>query len=223
MHASFMVIDDFYDNPHEVRRIALGMDYPEPEIVENFPGRNSAQIMEVGGLDQGISRIVNEPLIAFKENPSSHGRFRVSLAGEDANRRSNVHSDVLVNADGNAPALYWSGIVYLTLPEHCQGGTEFYRHKPTGMDRAPLYEQELKEFGAASYPEAADRIMNADSKDPDKWEHLLTIPMRFNRLVLLRPWMWHTAGISFGDNKENGRLVQLFFFAINPQAQQRPG
>jgi hypothetical protein len=30
--------------------------------------------------------------------------------------------------------------------------------------------------------------------------------------VLLRPWLWHTAGPGFGDAPENGRLVYLMFF-----------
>ena len=38
------------------------------------------------------------------------------------------------------------------------------------------------------------------------------VPMRFNRLVLLRPWMWHSAGEAFGSTLEDGRLVYLMFF-----------
>ena len=41
----------------------------------------------------------------------------------------------------------------------------------------------------------------------------MQVPMRFNRLVLLRPWLWHTAGPAFGDRPENARLVYLMFFA----------
>ena len=37
------------------------------------------------------------------------------------------------------------------------------------------------------------------------------MPMRFNRLVLFRPLLWHSAGDGFGDSLANGRLVQLFF------------
>ena len=37
--------------------------------------------------------------------------------------------------------------------------------------------------------------------------------MPSNRLFLLRPWLWHTAGRGFGDRLENGRLVYLMFFA----------
>jgi hypothetical protein len=40
----------------------------------------------------------------------------------------------------------------------------------------------------------------------------MTVPMRFNRLLLLRPWLWHTAGPGFGQTLEDGRLVYLMFF-----------
>ncbi|MFQ5347644.1 MAG: hypothetical protein ACE5ED_07350 [Rhodothalassiaceae bacterium] len=42
--------------------------------------------------------------------------------------------------------------------------------------------------------------------------------MRFNRLVLLRPWLWHTAGPGFGNSLENGRLVYLMFYVRAPRA-----
>jgi len=55
-------------------------------------------------------------------------------------------------------------------------------------------------------------IIERDSVDDSQWEMTMRIPMRFNRLVLLRPWFWHTAGPAFGDRPENGRLVYLMFF-----------
>jgi hypothetical protein len=56
-------------------------------------------------------------------------------------------------------------------------------------------------------------IIERDSTDDAKWEMTMRVPMRFNRLILLRPWLWHTAGAAFGDRPENGRLVYLMFFA----------
>lgn len=201
MPVSMIVVDDFYKDPHAVREAALSLDYPEPKKAPNYPGRNSRQKLLVQELDRIVSSIVNEPLAGSPRD--AHGHCRISLHADDSNRRYYVHID---------PTVYWSGILYLTLPEHCQGGTEFYRHKETGTDRAPLYPEELKAAGARNYAEAGDRIIQRDSNDLSKWEHLMTVPMRFNRLVLLRPWLWHTAGPSFGDRPENGRLIQLFFF-----------
>src|SRR5690606_11166195 len=34
----------------------------------------------------------------------------------------------------------------------------------------------------------------------------------YNRLVLFRPWYWHSHGENFGTTLEDTRLVQLFFF-----------
>jgi hypothetical protein len=55
-------------------------------------------------------------------------------------------------------------------------------------------------------------IIEGESNDDSQWEMTMQVPMRFNRLILLRPWLWHTAGPAFGDSPENGRLVYLMFF-----------
>jgi hypothetical protein len=73
--------------------------------------------------------------------------------------------------------------------------------------------QEVAGLGYASYEESHRDIIERDGLDDAAWESTMTVPMRFNRLVLLRPWLWHTAGPGFGDCLENGRLVHLMFFA----------
>lgn len=55
-------------------------------------------------------------------------------------------------------------------------------------------------------------VLSADSSKDDAWECTMSVPMRFNRLVLLRPWLWHTAGPGFGDSLASGRLVYLLFY-----------
>ncbi|MGH8191496.1 MAG: hypothetical protein ACREP2_08635 [Rhodanobacteraceae bacterium] len=55
-------------------------------------------------------------------------------------------------------------------------------------------------------------IIEKGSNDDSKWELTMQVPMRYNRRVLLRPWLWHNAGQGFGDSLENGRLVYLMFF-----------
>lgn len=37
----------------------------------------------------------------------------------------------------------------------------------------------------------------------------MTVPMRFNRLLIIKPQQYHDAGISFGDSPENGRLIYV--------------
>ena len=72
--------------------------------------------------------------------------------------------------------------------------------------------EQLSAAGYSSYGEMHRDIIRKEGLDRSKWQHTMTVPMRFNRLVLLQPHYWHTAGPGFGDNVENGRLVYLMFF-----------
>jgi hypothetical protein len=199
MPTSFIVVDDFLSpaDAQGLRQAALGLDYPVQEGA--FPGRNSQQRLELEGLSGAVSRLVNEPLRPV--NPlQSHGKFRLTLAGDIG--RAKVHAD----------HSHRSGILYLSAPEHCEGGTEFFRHRRTGTERMALDAAELAALGYANGGDMHRDIIERDSNDDSQWEMTMRIPMRFNRLVLLRPWFWHTAGPAFGDRPENGRLVYLMFF-----------
>jgi hypothetical protein len=198
MRTSLIVVDDFLDNAEQLRAAALRLTYVRKEGVF-FPGRNSVERIALHGLDEQISALVGEPLRPLSP-PESHTRCRITLADDPG--RAKVHMD---------PG-YWSGILYLSRPEDCQGGTEFFRHIDTQSDQAPEDLAGLKAMGFSSYDEMHKQIIQKDTLDDSKWERSMTVPMRFNRLVLLRPWLWHTAGPGFGDTLENGRLVYLMFF-----------
>jgi hypothetical protein len=197
MPTTIIVVDDFLNNVHELRSAALRMTYPEQTAA--FPGRNSRERIQLQGLEQQVSRIVGEPLRAL-DPPESHAKCRVTLATDKG--RARVHVD----------QSHWSGILYLSLPEHCRGGTDFFRHKRTGTDHVPLDDDALAALGYKSMVDMHRDIIERDSNNDEAWELAMRVPMRFNRLLLLRPWLWHTAGEGFGDCLENGRLVYLMFF-----------
>jgi len=197
MHRSLVIVDDFLDNAQQFREAALRLDYPA--LKGQFPGRNSSQRINIGGLAEEISYILGEPVRPLNP-PESHGKFRVTLAGDTG--RGKVHVD----------AAHWSGILYMTRDEDARGGTEFFRHKRTGTDRAPVTPAELAACGYASSADMHRDIIERDGTSDEAWDMIMQVPMRFNRLVLLRPWLWHTAGPGFGDSIANGRLIYLLFF-----------
>jgi uncharacterized protein DUF6445 len=195
-----IIVDDFLA-PHDaqqLRQTALRLTYPD--LQGAFPGRNSMERLEIEGLSEAASRIVGEPLKPVSPL-QSHAKFRITLASDIG--RAKVHVD----------SAHWSGILYLSSAEHCQGGTEFFRHRATNTDRAPFDGKELAAMGFSSRDSMYQQLLERDGTDDSKWEMTMRVPMRFNRLVLLRPWLWHTAGPAFGDRLENGRLVYLMFFA----------
>lgn len=198
MLTSLIIVDDFLNDPYALRELALKQNYPAYDKLPPFPGRNSEFRQVINGLDRKISELVGEPLVPVEG--TSYAKFRLALKGEKG-----THSVHIDNA-------HWTAILFLTLPEHCQDGTHLFRHLPTGTDRAPINKGEYGLFNATTDQEVLDNTMNAHSNDPSKWEKLMTIPMRFNRMILMRPQQWHDAGESFGDCPENGRLVYLSFY-----------
>ena len=192
-----LIVDDFLDDAETIRQHALKLDYPPQE--GEFPGRNSLQRINLEGLTEVVSQLVGEPLVP-SGRPLSHAKCRLTMAADKG--RGRVHID----------QCHWSGILYLSRPEDCRGGTEFFRHKASGTDRFPLTHEELRALGYSTFLEAQEKMIQREGTVEEAWEPTMTVPMRFNRLVLLRPWLWHTAGPGFGDRPENARLVYLLFF-----------
>lgn len=196
-----MVIDDFLDDPDAFRQVLVDLEYPQVNVVKGYPGRNSKQRVTIPGLEQEVSRLVQENLVP--KTGAGHAKSRLTLVGEVG--AADIHVD----------DSHWSAILYMTLPEHCQGGTDFFRHKATQMDQATLSAQDIKKLGVSSAKEAStiyNDILKNEAHDREKWIKTMRIPMRYNRLIVFRPWLWHTASRGFGKTIDDGRLVYLMFF-----------
>lgn len=196
MRQSLYIIDDFLNDPNELRSIALKQNYPRHEKPLGYPGRNSKHRQLINGFDQKVSEIVGKRLQPATDL-YSHARFRLALDGEKGTE--SVHID---------PS-NWTVLLYLTLPEHCQDGTHLFRHKATNSDHAPFNEQQLKDMGFRDQNDFMSNLLAKDTNNPDAWEHLMTVPMRFNRLLIMQPQQYHDAGLSFGTGPENGRLIYV--------------
>jgi Family of unknown function (DUF6445) len=202
-----IVIDDFLPNAEELRERALKLNY---SLKGPYPGLNSVEKINIPGLDEMVSRLVYQPVRPPWTKNYSHGSFRLALAKDD--EPAKIHID----------QSHWSGILYLSRPEDCQGGTEFYRHLPTGTDHMPFTEQGIAELGYSSFDDLREQILEKDALDRSKWELTMVVPMRFNRLVLTQPQYWHTSGPSFGDTRETGRLIYMmryFLPGVAPDGQ----
>ncbi len=217
MKQQIIVVDDFYDDPSEVRNIALTVDYPEHKKMV-YSGRSSSKALMNQQIISIISRLVAHPVMPSKK--SANGHFRMSFAKDKP--AQDIHVD---------PGRDWAGVLFLNLPEHCQGGTSFWRHKELGLERMPDDPAEIALYGFKSFEDMRLSLIQGDGLDRSKWELSMTVPMRFNRLVLFRSWLWHSHTVNFGDHPENARLTQVFFFNfVQPQQfasrpfdpQQRP-
>lgn len=201
MHQSIIIIDDFLNDPGYFRSMAKKMSFPKLKELSNFPGRNSLQRLNAPDIDETVSDIVGEPLMPLTH--LSHAKFRLTLQKDIG--KAKVHLD-------NSK---WSGILYLSDRSHPESGTDFYKHKATALDTALLSQADIFRLGWKDKERANERIneiIQNDTNDDSKWEHIMRVPMKYNRLLLMRPWLWHTAGPGFGNGFDDGRLVYLLFY-----------
>jgi hypothetical protein len=94
----------------------------------------------------------------------------------------------------------YAGVLYLTPDAPVEAGTSLYRSKMTNsmLGYGPEYSE--------VYPRG--------NLDPSQFERVDTIGNVYNRLILFNSHMIHSASSYFGNSKESGRLVQLFFFDL---------
>jgi hypothetical protein len=201
---SLLIIDDFLADPWAARRAALGLNYDPARQHGNFPGLNSSTPLDTAAIDAAVSR-----QLGLKLGPApgtQHGHCRLTIKG--AKGRSGVHID---------PAAY-SGILYLSRPEDCArpdaGGTDFFRHKRTGLEAVPQDPARIAASGYADINALVEDVVNKDTTSTARWERTLRVPARFNRLLLFSPWQFHNAAPGFGRTPEDARLVMLLFFGV---------
>ncbi len=96
--------------------------------------------------------------------------------------RTWIHSDVTTK---------WAGVCYLTPDPPVSAGTGIFRYKSNKSMEGPNI-----------YP----------SQDYTKWELVDRIGNLYNRLIIYRGDLYHTSLDYFGQNKEDSRLFQTFFF-----------
>lgn len=194
-----IICNNFYEQPDKIREYALQQEYNDYTGNDNWPGRDSHNQHVVPENIMAISHIVGEPLFMNEMNKSSY--FRMTKEGQTG--KQHIHFDP-------NPGLAWAGVCYLTPIEKLQGGTKFWRHNEYGWEKMPTLEEGL-EHNIKTQSDMKN-FFETDGLDESKWTETLNIPFSYNRLILFRPWLFHSNGINFGTTDDDARLVQLFFF-----------
>lgn len=199
MRRNIIIVDNFYDNPDEIRNFALKTSYNPKHFSETYPGLNSSTRLYNDFIHKKICKIIGKNLIDVNKS----GRFRISKKNDTF--KQYIHFD---------PDMDWIGIVFLNKTDinNYDCGTSFYKHKQLKIESCPKNKEELLMLGYSSMNEVIKNLVYGDGFIDEKWEKYLTVPMIYNRMVLFRPWLWHSHSKNFGDTIDNSRLVQLFFY-----------
>lgn len=128
--------------------------------------------------------------------------FRRYVPGE--NPATFIHNDSQIGV--------FSGILFLSAPEHCRGGLAFWRHRLYGWETQPE-KGVVETFGEVDSPAFWNRIKDEGFDEP-RWEMVDYVPMEFNRLVLFPSGRYHSRYPKEVPGKDltDCRLIKTFFW-----------
>ena len=181
------IVDNFYENPDEVRKFALEQEYDIGGIGRGYIGNRTHQQFLFPGLKEKFEEIMGKKITKWEEY-GMNGRFQYCWSGQP----------LVYHCDNQK----WGGMLYLTPDAPYQCGTTLYAHKQT---RARTYYDE-------GWDDAWTNIPGDCHLDGTPFEPVDVLGNVYNRLVIFDASCIHSASEYFGTVKENCRLWQMFFF-----------
>lgn len=186
---SHLVIEkpNAFSNPMAIRTLLLGLKYEDS--VSPYDGSTYPTI------SMEVPKVVQDEFRRIVEEQVGKPLFTAAMASrlnlEGSSNPQPFHNDEVMGK--------YSAIVYLSLPEHCQGGTGLVEHVD-GTKRTYL----------------GGRIEQyvSDGKDQSKWSVWRLLGMEFNKLVIFDSRLFHVAYPmnGFGKSVNDGRLALVGFF-----------
>jgi hypothetical protein len=200
----YWVLDDALPDPMALRSRSLERtDWIEgyPRRPESWPGMRIVPGLEPEEL---------APIEAFVREATGSERLWVETAPDGAHLNHNCIQ--VVGADECEPRPHtdsralcrYAAVLYLNpaVPEDC--GTSFYRQRLPGGQRGgnmvmPPHNNMVEALGTRFVP-------------PDSFVEDVRIPHRFNRLLVYRANLLHSATGYFGQTLEEKRMAGVFFW-----------
>ena len=202
MRSECIVINDFYDNPDEIRKYALKDDWYQP-YGEESPWHSSQNVYKPDFIiNKFFSNLnTNIDLNHWNNDTEYNGRFHTKLENVGMGYHDHV-IDLDFNGVGKDG---WSCVVFLNPLTPIEQG--IFTAKPKSK---PKLRPGKNNIFLDDYPnECKGRHCDINHMH---YEHDIFIGNVYNRAVAFRGDIWHTGSPGFGYLIENGRMIQTFFF-----------
>jgi len=196
----YFVIDNFYEKPDFVRKLALSLDYHDVSK-NNYPGfQSNFPCLGKGVLNKFESLIDAEIDVESSEQLMGHFRW-IPSHGES---QLKVHTDMMD----------WTVVIYLSPLGPKEAGTNLYCHKQSGLIGPPSLVK-MAELGFSSFADYEEKIVVPDTLDPEAWEVIGNVDYKYNRCLLFKGnELFHSHTTGFGHDLDTARMTQNFFFNV---------
>ena len=194
------VINDFYDEPDEIRKYALAQKYTYCHELKDigyvFPGSRTKELKD---LSFSLYEKVCKKLISVFHIPEhDFMQWQISTSFQIVEAE---YGSGLIHQDQNT---VFAGVLYLSPSAPLNGGTSLFKKNATYKHE--LYDQLIKEND--------EHFKNKELIDftyHQMFDEVVRVNNVYNTLILFEGDIYHCANNFFGDTKHNSRLAQVFF------------
>lgn len=200
LYPTVTVIENFYENPDEIRKFALKQKFSYCHELENidyvFPG---CRTKDLSVLDKNLYEKVCKKLVSiFHNTQHDHMRWAISTSFQVVEEK---FGRGVLHQDNNT---VFAGILYLTPDAPLSAGTSLFRPN--------------KSFNEEEYQAAINQNdINFKSNKPvstiyhNMFDETVRVNNVYNTLIIFNAQTYHAANEFFGENLKNGRMTQAFF------------
>jgi hypothetical protein len=191
---SIIVVDNFYNNPDEIRNFAINnLEYKESGY---HKGKRSTERFILKGTKEIFENILGKQIFNWNKESYANGIFQFCTKNDP----------IVYHTDSQN----YAGIIFLSPDAPVSTGTATYKSKITGVSKIDdtNYSEELYKKTFSGYGD------NINFYDNSSYELVDKIGNVYNRLLLFDSKYIHAATEYYGNDINNSRFFQLFFFDI---------
>jgi hypothetical protein len=197
------VIDNFYEEPNKIRYLALQQGLGNHGY---HPGMRTMPCFNREAHDK-IVKILGS--FIYPSGDCYSFQFNTE------NDVSWIHTDIapgdLITNSLQQGYTYWAAVIYLTPNAPINCGTTLYNDKKYNKRGLNHILFNSVENSRSKSEKIIDELSDYGS-DLSKWNNSTTIGNKYNRMVIYNASYYHQSSGYFGKNKEDCRLLQVFFF-----------
>jgi len=194
------VVENFYENPDEIRKFALSQEYKHCFEIKDypftFPGSRTEDLSIIH--PELFQKVCHKLTSLFHNFEHDVLRWQISTCFQSVTKdfeRGVIHHD---------ENTVFAGVLYLNPKSSKNSGTTLYKE---GKSFDPSkYEAALK-----ANDDRFKKNQPVDTTYHQMFEEIVNVQNIYNSLIVYEGHHHHSANEFFGDTLENSRLAQVFF------------
>jgi hypothetical protein len=194
------VVDDFYENPDEIRKFALAQKYKHCFEIKDypftFPGSRTEDLSIIH--PELFQKACHKLTSLFHNFEHDVLRWQISTCFQSVTKdfvRGVIHHD---------ENTVFAAVLYLSPDPSENSGTTLYKEGKS-------FDQSKYESALKANDDRFRKNQPVDTNYHQMFDEIVTVQNIYNSLIFYEGQHHHSANKFFGDSLENSRLAQVFF------------